>query len=114
MVAAAALDSHLYIIDASTGEMVNRFFTGNPVWDKVAKGETLWGSPAALEAGDNSALVFGSYSDVVYVLPLVKECSLTSMARSSGTLWFSLLVVLILFIGIILPIILKLPVKSDD
>ena len=114
MVAAAALDSHLYIMDARTGEMVNRFFTGNPVWDKVAKGETLWGSPVALEAGNNSALVFGSYSDMVYVLPLVKECSLTSMARSSGTLWFSLLVVLILFVSIILPIILRLPGKSDD
>jgi hypothetical protein len=47
MVVAAALDSHLYIMDARTGKMVNRFFTGNPVWDKVAKGETLWGSPKA-------------------------------------------------------------------
>ncbi len=112
-IAAAALDNHLYVLEADTGRIISAYFTGNPIWDKVAKGETLWGSPVAIEAGENSALVYGSFNDVVYTLPLVKECSLTALARSVSSLWWSLLAVLVIFAGIILPITLSLPGKKD-
>jgi outer membrane protein assembly factor BamB len=110
-VAVAALDNHLYIVDADTGAVATSMFTGNPIWDKVAKGETTWGSPVAIEAGDGSVIVYGSYSDIVYVLPAFRACSLTAMARSTASLWWSLLVVLIVFTGVVLPI--TLGVRSE-
>jgi hypothetical protein len=91
---------------------VTSFFTGNPIWDKVSKGDTLWGSPVAIEAGGETSIIHGSFNDVVYVLPVRKECSLTAMARSPNDLWWGLLIVLILFGGIILPITIKLPLKT--
>jgi outer membrane protein assembly factor BamB len=108
-VAVASLDNHLYVLDAKNGEIFTSFFTGQPIWDKVSKGETLWGSPAVFEAGDNTVIVHGSFNDVVYVLPLAKESTLTAMARSAGSLWWSLLVVFLIFGGIVLPIVIKLP-----
>jgi outer membrane protein assembly factor BamB len=109
LIAVAALDNHLYVLDAKSGEIITSFFTGQPIWDKVSKGDTLWGSPAVLEAGDNTALVHGSFNDVVYVVPMVKESSLTAMARSSASLWWSLFVVFLIFVGVVLPIVIKLP-----
>lgn len=113
LVAAASLDNHLYIMDARNGNILTSYFTGRPIWDKVAKGDTLWGSPVAIEAGEETALIHGSFNDVVYMLPIAKECSLRAMARSPGTLWWSLLFVLIIFGGIVLPVIINLPLKQN-
>ncbi len=112
-VAVASLDNHLYVVDARNGDIVTSYFTGRPIWDKVSKGDTLWGSPVAIEAGDETALIHGSFNDVVYILPVIKDCSLRAMARSPNTLWWGLLLVLIIFGGIILPIIISLPSKQD-
>jgi outer membrane protein assembly factor BamB len=113
LVAAASLDNHLYIMDARNGNILTSYFTGRPIWDKVAKGDTLWGSPVAIEAGEETALIHGSFNDVVYMLPIAKECSLRAMARSPGTLWWGLLFVLIIFGGIVLPVIINLPLKQN-
>ena len=113
VVAAAALDNHVYVMDAGNGEIITSFFSGNAIWDKVAKGETLWGSPAAIEAGGETALVHGSFNDFVYVLPLAKECSLTAMSRSASSLWISLIVVFVVFTGVVLPIVLRGPARRD-
>ena len=107
-VIAAALNNHIYVIGAKYGDILTSYFTGNPVWDRIAKGETLWGSPAVIEAGRESSLVHGSYSGTVYLLPLAKECTLQAAARSAKGLWISLLAVAVVFLGVILPIIIKL------
>ena len=99
----SALNNHIYLLDGSDGKIISSYFTGNPVWDKIAKGETLWGSPAVIEAGRETSAVYGSYSGTVYILPLAKECSLTATARSSKGLWISLFAVGFIFICIILP-----------
>lgn len=112
VVVAAALDNHLSVLDAKNGEILTSFFTGNPIWDKVNKGETIWGSPAALEAGENTAVVFGSYSDRVLVIPQVKDSSLRAMARSSDSLWQSILAVFLIFTGVILPAVIFWPEKE--
>ncbi|MBU0651000.1 PQQ-like beta-propeller repeat protein [bacterium] len=104
----STLDNHVYLMNAENGDVVTSFFTGQPIWDKIAKGENLWGSPVVLEAGKNSAIVFGSFNGYVYVMPLVRECSLTAMARSSASLWWGLFVVLILFLFIVVPIVLRI------
>lgn len=109
----AALDNYVYLLEARSGRIVTCFYTGTPIWDKVPKGETLWGSPAVLEAGENTLIVHGSFNDIVYSLPVVKECSLTARARSAGALWWSLLVVLLLFLGIVLPVVVRLPLKRE-
>jgi hypothetical protein len=83
------------------------YFTGQPIWDKIAKGETLWGSPAVLEAGENTAVIYGSFNDWVYVIPLAKESSLKAMADSTSSLWWSLLAVFVIFFGIILPVVIN-------
>jgi outer membrane protein assembly factor BamB len=111
-VCAAALDDHLYVLDARTGRVLTSYFTGRPIWDKVAKGDTLWGSPVVLEAGRETAVVHGSFNDTVYVLPLLKECSLRAKVRSAAGLWWGLGVVLALFLGLILPVVLKWPVRG--
>ncbi len=107
-IVAAALNNHIYVIGAKYGDILTSYFTGNPVWDKISKGETLWGSPAVVEAGRETCTIFGSYSGTVYILPLSKECTLQAVARSSRGLWISLLVVAVVFLGIILPITIKL------
>lgn len=112
-VAVASLDNHLYVIDARRGRVLTSYFTGNPIWDKVSKGETVWGSPAALQAGDQSALVFGSFNGYVYVLPLLKECTLTAKMRSSSSLFYGLAAVLIVFLFVILPVVLLLPTRRE-
>ena len=110
-VAAAALDDHLYVLDARTGRINTSYFTGRPIWDKVAKGDTLWGSPVVFEAGRETAVVYGSFNDTVYVLPLVKKCSLQAKVRSAGGLWLGLGIVLVVFMGVVLPIVLKWPAR---
>ena len=107
LVAAAALDNHLYVMDARTGRVETSYFTGNPGWDKVTKGETLWGSPAAFAAGPQTALVHGSMDGNVYVLPIAGEVSLRAQVRSAATLWKSLAVTALLFGGVILPVLLR-------
>jgi outer membrane protein assembly factor BamB len=114
VVAVAALDNHIYVLDADNGKIISSFFTGRPIWDKVSKGETLWGSPAAVEAGNETVLIHGSFNDVVYTVPLAKECSLTAMARTSESLWWTLLVVFIIFTGVVLPVVLNIPEKKTD
>lgn len=96
---AAALDNHLYLIDAENGKIKRVFFTGNPIWDKLSKGETLWGSPAVVEAGKNSVAVHGSFNDKVLVIPLFRESQLEATARNPADLWWSLLVTALIFLG---------------
>lgn len=43
------VDNHLYIVDAGNSDIVAPYSTGRPIWDKVAKGDTLWGSPVHIE-----------------------------------------------------------------
>ncbi|MFC1484958.1 PQQ-binding-like beta-propeller repeat protein [bacterium] len=107
LISVASLDNHLYILDAKTGYIVTSFFTGQPIWDKISKGDTLWGSPVAISAGNESVIIHGSYNDIVFVLPVFKKCSVTAMARSVKSLWISLFVVFFLFVGIALPILVK-------
>jgi outer membrane protein assembly factor BamB len=109
---AASLDNHLYMLDGRNGRIITSYFTGQPIWDKVSKGNTLWGSPVVLEAGAQTAAVHGSFNDTVYVLPLVGECSLQARVRSSAGLWYGLAAVAILFLGIVLPVVLNLPGRS--
>jgi outer membrane protein assembly factor BamB len=108
-IAVCALDNHLYILDAADGRVITSYFTGTPIWDKVSKGETLWGSPAVFEAGESTAIVHGSFNDTVYILPIQGDVSLRAQVQSSATLWIGLGVVLVLFFGAILPLALKLP-----
>jgi len=105
-VAVAALDNHLYVLEADTGRVHTAYFTGQPMWDKVAKGEMLWGSPAALEAGEQTAILHGSFNGEAYVLPLEGTCSLRTKVQSAATLWWGLGVTAALFIGLVLPAVL--------
>jgi len=112
--AVSALDNHLYVLDARDGSVITSYFTGTPIWDKVSKGETLWGSPVILEAEGQTAIIHGSFNDVVYVLPLEGECSLRAQVRSSASLWYSLGAAFILFVGIVLPLVLLLPPRPGE
>lgn len=51
-------------------------------------------------------IVHGSFNDTVYILPLVRECSVKAMAYSPKSLWWGLLTVFILFCVVILPVVL--------
>ncbi len=113
LVAAAALDNHLYVLDATSGRVETSYHTGNPLWDKVTKGEALWGSPAALVAGAQTALLFGSSSGTVFVLPLAGECQMRTKVQSPAILWKSLAVTLVIFLGVILPVVLLLPERKN-
>lgn len=108
----ASLDNHLYVLDAQTGTIFNSYFTGNPIWDKLPKGEYLWGSPATVLSGADTCIVYGSFNDMVYSIPVMKACSLTAMARSVKSLWVSLGAVLFIFCAVVMPIFLKIPLKQ--
>ncbi|OGV60119.1 MAG: hypothetical protein A2498_02245 [Lentisphaerae bacterium RIFOXYC12_FULL_60_16] len=104
LLAAASLDNHLYLLDAREGRVVTSYFTGEPVWDKISKGETLWGSPASITWPGGAAVIHGSYNGYVYSLPVGGEVSLRAKARSSAGLWIGLTVVGVVFTGVILPL----------
>jgi len=111
-VAACALDNHIYVLDARDGKVITAFFTGQPIWDKVSKGETLWGSPVAFEAGMQTALIHGSFNDTVYVLPVLGDTTLRARARTPAALWRSLGIVLLLFLCVVVPVIVKWPERG--
>ena len=108
-VSVGSLDNHLYVINARDGSIRTSYFTGTPIWDKVSKGETLWGSPVAFEAGDQTALIHGSFNDFVYVLPLKGDTTLRATVQSASTLWIGLAIVFGLFLFVVLPVVLLLP-----
>jgi len=114
MLAVAALDNRVYVLNAKSGKVVTSYYTGRPIWDKVAKGETLWGSPAILAAGEQTAIVHGSFNDWVYVLPVTGECTLRAQVQSAAGLWYGLGIVLVLFLGIVMPILLILSRRNTD
>jgi outer membrane protein assembly factor BamB len=105
----SALDNHLYVLDARKGELHSSYFTGNPIWDRIAKGETLWGSPAVVSSGDNTVIVHGSYDDTVYAIPFMKEVSVRATARSVAGLWMSIGIVFMVFSFVVLPLVIYLP-----
>ena len=107
--ATACLDNHVYLLDAATGKVLTSYFTGAPLWDKVSKGDVLWGSPAVLEAVSDEAVVVGAYSGTVYVLPVAGECSLRTQAWSPSALWLGLLITAAAFLLVVLPLVLWLP-----
>jgi len=104
---AASLDNHVHTLDARTGRIIASYFTGQPIWDKINKGENRWGSPAVVSAGKDTVAVHGSFNATVYTLPLVKPCTLQARARSARGLWISLAVVAALFFGMMLPLVGK-------
>jgi outer membrane protein assembly factor BamB len=106
LVAAACLDNRLYVVDAERGAIQTAFYTGPPAWDKIAKGETLWGSPVALVAGTRAAIVHGSYDGNVYLLPLDGPNRFAVQAPGNAGPWLGLAVVGILFSAVILPCVL--------
>jgi outer membrane protein assembly factor BamB len=108
MVAVACLDDRVYALNAESGTIQAAFFSGAPVWDKIPKGETLMGSPVVVEAGRESAIVHGSYSGSICVFPLVRDSMFRDTSRSFTSLWLSLPIVLLIFLGIILPIVLRI------
>lgn len=110
----SSLDNHLYVINARDGSIYTSYFTGTPIWDKVPKGETLWGSPAVVVAGINTAAVHGSFNNTVYVLPLMKDCTLRAHARSSASLWWSLLLVMAVFLALLLPAVVIIPSRKRN
>ena len=103
-VAVASLDNHLTVIDARTGTVTASFFTGEPVWDKVSKGETLWGSPVVLEDGTRASMIHGSYSGYVYTLPMAGPNSLRTAVQDTRALWLGLGFCFVLFACVILPV----------
>ena len=111
-VAASSLDNHLYVLNARTGKVITSFFTGRPIWDKVSKGDTLWGSPVIFEAGGETAVIHGSFNDFVYVLPLHKECTLKATVQSVAMLWYGLGIMLVIFLGGVLPLVLWWPTRK--
>ncbi len=68
----------------------------------------------ALEAGEQTALIYGSCSGTVYVLPLEGACSLRTKVQSSGRLWWGLLIVLVVFCGVVLPVLLWLGAWQNE
>jgi outer membrane protein assembly factor BamB len=113
-IAASSLDNHLYVLNARDGSIVTSYFTGTPIWDKVPKGDTLWGSPAVVSAGTQTVAVHGSFNNTVYVLPLMQDCTLRAQARSSAALWWSLLVMLAVFLLVLLPAVVSIPSRKRE
>jgi len=95
-VAVACLDNHLVVLDAAGGAVETCYYVGEPQWDSISKGETLWSSPAVLQAGDATVLIHGSYDGVVYVLPLRASVLEVSPWRP-WQIWVEMAAVLVLF-----------------
>lgn len=108
IVAVAALDNHVYALNAGDGRVETSFFTGQPIWDKVAKGETLWGSPIAIQAGADAIMVHGSYNGFVFTMPMSGDVSIRAKVQRATTLWRALLIVGGAFLFVVIPLMLLL------
>ncbi|MEW6515891.1 MAG: PQQ-binding-like beta-propeller repeat protein [candidate division FCPU426 bacterium] len=106
-VAAACLDNRLYVAQASTGKLETAFFIGEPLWDKAPKGETPLGSPAAVVTAADAALVLGSHSGIIGVFPLKQPSQFRDRPRSFRGLWLSVPAVVLVFLGVVLPVLLR-------
>ncbi len=104
LVAVSCLDNHSYVLRARDGSVLTSYFTGSPLWDKISKGDVLWGSPSAFEAGPNTALVLGSYSGMILTLPLEGECTLRVTARTASSLWLWLVITAGVFLLVVVPV----------
>jgi eukaryotic-like serine/threonine-protein kinase len=114
LVAVACLDNRLYVIDAESGAIHATFYTGPPVWDKLSKGETLWGSPVALTAPGSAAIVHGSYDGNVYLLPLDGKSRFAVQSPGSRGPWIGLAIVGLALVALVLPCVLILPRRPDS
>lgn len=112
--AVAAHDNHLYVLDARDGEPITAFFTGLPVWGMISKGDTLWGSPAVFEAGDRTAVVHGSYGDIVLIVPLSGKSAVRAQPSSPLKIWYGTGITALIFFLVILPILNRLPDKARN
>lgn len=108
-VTAACLDNRLYVVNAANGELLSAYYIGEPIWDHAPKGEALLGSPSVIEAGRQTVIVHGSYNGAICILPLLKKCAFRDQSKSLLALWLSLPILLVLFLGVILPILLRIP-----
>ncbi|MDZ7816449.1 MAG: PQQ-binding-like beta-propeller repeat protein [Planctomycetota bacterium] len=111
----ASLDNHTYVLNATDGKVTTSYYTGKPIWDTISKGDVLWGSPAVLQAGRQTAVLTGSYNGHFYVLPVYGKSELRAKVRSASSLWIWLIVVAGVFLLVVLPIVIILgPVKSPE
>jgi outer membrane protein assembly factor BamB len=106
-VAVACLDNHLVALDAATGEIRTCYYVGEPQWDRISKGDTLWGSPVALQVGKTAMLIHGSYDGAVYMVPARQSALEVTPWRAERLVW-GMVIVLVLFAGVALPVLRRL------
>jgi outer membrane protein assembly factor BamB len=107
--AVACLDNHVYVLQAANGQVVRVYQMGKPLWDKIPKGETLWASPAAFFSSKQAIVIHGSYHGSILALPILGSTPLDVEPRSSASVWWSLFIVVLLFLGVVLPLLLFYP-----
>jgi len=106
-VAVCCLDNHLYVVDAVSGKIHTAFFTGEPIWNNIEKGDTLWGSPVAVTSGTATVLVLGSYDGYVYFYPFAAESRFRAKPLNTFAPWLGILLVALLFGLVVLPVCLR-------
>ncbi|HUU01838.1 MAG TPA: PQQ-binding-like beta-propeller repeat protein [Myxococcota bacterium] len=71
----AAWDNRIYCLSGLDGTQLWTLFTGQPLWDAVAQGDSNWSSPVAARIDGRWMLYHGSYNGVFYAIPLAQAAT---------------------------------------
>lgn len=88
---AASWDHHLHGVSIVDGEPQWLAYTGQPLWESLAYGESAWSSPAAAQINGQWMVFAGSYSGTLYGLPLKQIAGKRLFGgRTNAGFWISL------------------------
>jgi len=100
---AASWDHHLHGVSIVDGQPQWLAYTGQPLWESLAYGESNWSSPAAAQINGSWMVYAGSYSGTLYGLPLDQIAGKQVFGpRANVGFWISLPLSLLAVVGLAL------------
>ena len=70
-------------------------FTGQPIWDSITLGDSIWSSPAIALINDQPMVFFGSYAGPLHGIVIGKSAALAKPG-SNLNFWITLPIVILL------------------
>lgn len=100
---AASWDHHLHGVSIVDGQPQWLAYTGQPLWESLAYGESSWSSPVAAQINGRWMVYAGSYSGTLYGLPLDQIAGKRVFGgRANVGFWISLPLSLLAVVGLAL------------
>jgi outer membrane protein assembly factor BamB len=103
LLVSAAWDHHLHGVAAQDGVLRFLAYTGRPLWDILSLEDSAGSPPLLARLGGQTVVFLGSYSGVLYALPVASLANLgPAVGLSNAAFWVSLPLVMGLVAGLAL------------